>query len=78
MKWFPKYNYILASKSPRRSQLLHSLGIEFEVKTREVDEIYPDNLSKAEIPVFLAVLKAKPFLDDLQNDKSKYNVSYVY
>lgn len=69
MKWFPKYNYILASKSPRRSQLLHSLGIEFEVKTREVDEIYPDNLSKAEIPVFLAELKAKPFLDDLQNNE---------
>ncbi len=69
MKWFPKYNYILASKSPRRSQLLHSLGIEFEVKTREVNEIYPEDLSKEEIPVFLAELKAKPFLADLQQNE---------
>jgi septum formation protein len=69
MKWFPDYNYILASKSPRRNQLLKSLGIEFEVKTKEVDEIYPDNLIKEEIPVFLAELKAEPFLADLsEND----------
>lgn len=68
MNWFPKYNYILASKSPRRSQLLHSLGIEFEVKTKEVNEIYPDNLSKEDIPVFLAELKAKPFLADLRKN----------
>ncbi len=65
MKWFPDYNYILASKSPRRNQLLKSLGIEFEVKTKEVDEIYSDNLNKEEIPVFLAELKAKPFLAEL-------------
>ena len=69
MNWFPDYNYILASKSPRRNQLLKSLGIEFQVKTKEVEENYPDNLQKEEIPVFLAELKAKPFLDDLtEND----------
>ena len=69
MKWFPKYNYILASKSPRRNQLLKSLGIEFEVIIKEVEENYPDNLTKEEIPVFLAELKAKPFLTNLsEND----------
>ena len=66
MKWFPKYNYILASKSPRRNQLLKTLGIEFVIKIKEVEEIYPDNLTKEEIPVFLAELKAKPFLADLE------------
>ncbi len=66
MNWFPDYNYILASKSPRRNQLLKSLGIEFEIKTKEVEEKYPDNLSKEEIPVFLAELKAKPFLQGLK------------
>lgn len=66
MKWFPAYNYILASKSPRRDQLLKSLGIEFNIKTKEVEENYPDNLTKEEIPVFLAELKAKPFLADLR------------
>ncbi len=68
MNWFPEYNFILASKSPRRNQLLKSLGIEFEIKTKEVDEIYPDNLNKEEIPVFLAELKAKPFLQDLKTN----------
>ena len=66
MNWFPKYNYILASKSPRRNQLLKSLGIEFKIKTKGVEEIYPDNLTKEEIPVFLAELKAKPFLAELK------------
>lgn len=55
------YNIILASKSPRRQHLLHELGVNFEVKTFEVDEVYPDNLKVTEIPVFLAELKAKPF-----------------
>lgn len=66
MNWFPEYNYILASKSPRRNQLLKSLGIEFSIKIKEIEEIYPDNLTKEEIPVFLAELKAKPFLAELK------------
>lgn len=65
MNWFPGYNYILASKSPRRQQLLQTLGIEFKVITKEIEEIYPRNLTKEEIPVFLAKLKAKPFLSEL-------------
>lgn len=68
MNWYPKYNYILASKSPRRSQLLKSLGIDFVVKTKEVEEIYPENLTKEQIPVFLAELKAKPFISDLKEN----------
>lgn len=69
MKWFPAYNYILASKSPRRNQLLQSLGITFQLVIKEVEENYPENLTKEEIPVFLAELKAKPFLTDLgEND----------
>ncbi len=66
MKWFPDYNYILASKSPRRNQLLKSLGIDFSIKIKEVEENYPNNLTKEEIPVFLAELKAKPFFADLK------------
>jgi septum formation protein len=65
MKWFPDYNYILASKSPRRKQLLQSLGIEFQVITKDVEEKYPDTLKKEEIPVFLARLKAQPFIKDI-------------
>src|SRR5680860_1795841 len=68
MDWFPKYNYILASKSPRRQQLLHSLGIEFQVKLKDVEEHYPESLPKEEIPVYLAVLKSQPFLEGLQEN----------
>ncbi len=65
MQWFPDFNIILASKSPRRQQLLKSLGIDFIVKTKEVDEVYPDGLSKVQIPVYLAELKSKPFVNGL-------------
>jgi septum formation protein len=67
MKWFPQYNFILASKSPRRQQLLKSLGIPFQVKIKEVDERYPENLKKEEIPVFLARLKSAPFTATLNS-----------
>lgn len=66
MKWFPDYNIILASKSPRRQELLASLGIQFSVKTKEVEEIYPEELPKEQVPVYLAELKAKAFQHDLQ------------
>jgi len=68
MKWFPKYNYILASKSPRRQQLLSSLGIKFEVRIREVNENYPPGMNKNEIPVFLAELKSHSFIGELQKN----------
>lgn len=68
MDWFPKFNYILASKSPRRQQLLKSLGIDFQVQQKEVDENFPENLNINEIPVYLAKLKATPFFSELTND----------
>ncbi|MFW5755205.1 MAG: Maf family nucleotide pyrophosphatase [Tangfeifania sp.] len=67
MKWFPEYNYILASKSPRRQQLLKMLGLEFKVVSKEVEENFPENLPKEEIPVYLARLKARSFQDELQS-----------
>jgi septum formation protein len=61
MDWIKKYHIILASKSPRRQQLLKELGIEFSIKTIDVEEDYPVGLSMEEIPVYLAELKAKSF-----------------
>jgi septum formation protein len=68
MKWLPDYNYILASKSPRRQELLHSLGVEFQVLISDVDEPYPENLTKEEIPVFLAELKSKSLIKNLKEN----------
>ncbi|MFD1551846.1 septum formation protein Maf [Putridiphycobacter roseus] len=59
---------ILASKSPRRQELLKGLNIPFEVLTREVDESYPKHLAPTEIATFLAEKKANAFLDILQAD----------
>ncbi len=56
---------ILASKSPRRKQLLIESGLEFIVKHFEVDEAYPTTLVKHEIPLFLSRKKAELYSDPL-------------
>lgn len=58
----------LASKSPRRSQLLQGLGLHFEVWTKEVDETYPHTLQREAIPLYLAEKKAEAFREDLSPD----------
>jgi len=61
-------NIILASKSPRRQNLLKGLGVEFEIKTKEVEEVYPLELKKEEVAIFLSELKAKAFKEDLRDN----------
>jgi septum formation protein len=68
MEQFSKFNIILASQSPRRQQLLSDIGIKFSVKALDVDESFPEGLSKEEIPVYLAELKAKAFLCELKEN----------
>jgi len=55
---------ILASASPRRKWLLEELGLEFSVQPKNVDEVYPDNLKREEIPMFLSKLKANSFSEN--------------
>ena len=50
---------ILASKSPRRSQLLAEAGFNFKIRTKEVEESYPATLKPRQVPLFLAEKKAK-------------------
>lgn len=61
-------NIILASKSPRRQQLLKGLDIDFEIRTKEIEEIYPPELPIFEVPEYLAKLKATAFQNDLQEN----------
>lgn len=56
---------VLASKSPRRHELMKGLGIPFEVRTKEVNEDFDPNLQGAEIPLYLAEKKANAFKSDL-------------
>jgi septum formation protein len=52
---------ILASKSPRRHELLKLMGLDFSIELKDVDESYPANLTPAEIAVYVAEQKAKAF-----------------
>jgi septum formation protein len=61
-----EYKIILASKSPRRRQLLEGLNLPFEVIVREVEEVFPEELSMESIPVYLGKLKAEPFRKDME------------
>ena len=55
---------ILASASPRRKWLMDELGVSFSVQPKNVEEIYPDNLKREEIPLFLSKLKADAFSEE--------------
>ena len=59
------YNIILASASPRRHAFLKSMNIDFEVRLKPIDEIYPKHLKGAEITDYLAKLKAEAFKNEL-------------
>jgi septum formation protein len=57
---------ILASKSPRRQELLKGLDLDFEIRTKDIDEDFPDDLKAEEIPMYLCKLKADAFLPELK------------
>jgi septum formation protein len=61
-----KYRLILASGSPRRQQFFKDLDLDFEIRLKEIEEIYPPELSGHEITTYLAELKASAFEGELQ------------
>ncbi|WP_075340932.1 Maf family nucleotide pyrophosphatase [Tenacibaculum agarivorans] len=62
------FNVILASGSPRRQQFFKDLDLDFEIRLKEVEEIFPDHLKAEEITDFLADLKSKPFDQELKKN----------
>ena len=52
---------LLASNSPRRKELLSSLGFDFEVVSVDCDEIYPQDLEVEKIAEYLSDLKSNAF-----------------
>ena len=63
---YPDYDYVLASGSPRRKQLLTGLGLPFRVEKREVEENYPADLPATEVAAYLAEKKAAAFGERLE------------
>ncbi|MDR6763410.1 septum formation protein [Flavobacterium sp. 2755] len=64
-----KYKIILASGSPRRQQFFKDLDLDFEIRLKDVEEIYPPELKAVEITDFLAQLKADAFKDELKENE---------
>lgn len=64
-----KYTLILASGSPRRQQFFKDLDLDFEIRLKDVEEIYPPELKGKEITDYLAVLKADAFDGDLKTNE---------
>jgi septum formation protein len=63
-----KYRLVLASQSPRRQYLLKELGLEFEIKTKDIEEDFPTYLRREEIPLYLCEKKAAAY-NDLEDDQ---------
>jgi len=60
-----QYKIILASGSPRRQQFFKDLDLDFEIRLKEIEEIYPPELKAHEITNYLAELKASAYEGEL-------------
>ena len=64
-----EYKIILASRSPRRQQLMRELGLKFDVVIREYDETYPEGLNGEQIAKHIAFEKAASYKDELADNE---------
>jgi septum formation protein len=65
-----KINILLASKSPRRKELLELAGYQVKIINLDVEEDYPDTLEAHEVAEYLSIKKASPFnQSDLKNSE---------
>lgn len=68
MQFFPAfsaYKFVLASQSPRRQEIFKSLGLNYIIRTKDVEEDFSSLLVGAEIPMYLAKKKADAQRHDL-------------
>jgi septum formation protein len=63
------FKIILASRSPRRQQLLRELGLKFDVIIREYDEYYPEGIDGKEIAMYVAHEKAASFKAEISDNE---------
>jgi septum formation protein len=64
-----QYSLILASGSPRRQQFFKDLDLDFEIRLKEIEEVYPPELKAGEITNYLAELKASAFEGELNENE---------
>lgn len=64
-----QYQIILASGSPRRQQFFKDLDLDFEIRLKEIEEIFPPELKREDITNYLAELKASAFEGELKDNE---------
>jgi septum formation protein len=63
-----KHRIILASRSPRRQQMLREVGLRFDVVIKEFPETFPDGLDGKSIAEYISRQKAHSFRDELKEN----------
>jgi septum formation protein len=63
------YRIILASRSPRRQQLLRELGLKFDVVIKDYTETYPEGIGGEEIARYVSHGKAVSFKDEISDNE---------
>lgn len=58
---------ILASQSPRRKELLKDIVNEFEIIPSNAEEIVPTGTKHCDVPIYLALLKARDIAKDYKD-----------
>jgi septum formation protein len=64
-----RIDWILGSGSPRRKELLAGIGVDFTIRTKDTEEVYPADLKAQDVPAYLAGLKAKALLPGLSDSE---------
>ncbi|MGE5406684.1 MAG: Maf family protein, partial [Methanosarcina sp.] len=64
-----KYKLILASRSPRRQQLLSEMGFTFSILEKDFDESFPPDLKGEEIAAYISHKKASSLKNSINNDE---------
>lgn len=63
------FKIILASNSPRRKDLLTKMGVDFEVRIKEINEDFPSDLSAKEVAEYLAKKKSNAYRDSVSKNE---------
>ncbi|MCY9663770.1 Maf family protein [Paenibacillus alginolyticus] len=66
MSHSPKQRLILASSSPRRQELIQSLGLPYIIRVSDADETVEEKISPAELVEVLSLRKASTVLEMLE------------
>lgn len=61
-------NIILASKSPRRKQLLEQMGFKVRVESIDVEETFPENIEIDYVAEYLAIKKSESYTKSIEEN----------